>query len=260
MRPASVVTSSGQSPCRGPSACASQTWRRRSSPPAPGWKSTGTGTIESGATAGNGWSITSTAPGIASSPATTASTATTRAPPARRTTTPWAPATKCSTSFRKAHDSYSLNNKIRQVEAKEEVRGSSAVVAIASVGSGHCRRHVGLGAGQHPGALAGSEPRGDVSVVDLSRHRKAVVALRREIEAGVVAHGALVVRRGGETVRVAGVDVALGRRDDAVMVGVGDGERRLVTLDQPLLDAGHVRAELIEPFKLVEEDFQRQSA
>jgi hypothetical protein len=122
-------------------------------------------------------------------------------------------------------------------------RGGSAVIAIAALGGGHGRRHVDLGAGEHPAALAGSKPRRDVTVVDLSRDRKAVVAPRREIEAGVVADLALVTRRSRKAVRVAGIDVALSRRNDAVVVGVRDGERRLVALDEPLLDVGYVGAE-----------------
>ena len=59
--------------------------------------SIGIGTTGSGTTAGATSSTIATAPGTASSPATTASTATRRARPARPTTTPWAPATRCST-------------------------------------------------------------------------------------------------------------------------------------------------------------------
>jgi len=72
-------------------------------------------------------------------------------------------------------------------------------------------------------------------------------------QAGVVADLALVARSGGEAVRVAGVDVTFGGGDDAVLIGVGDGQGRFVARFEPLLEVVERGPERREPLERVEE-------
>ncbi|ABF88336.1 putative lipoprotein [Myxococcus xanthus DK 1622] len=136
----------------------------------------------------------------------------------------------------------------------------SAVVAVAACGGRHCRGDFDPIAGEHPPTLARSEARREVAVVDLPGHREAVVGRGRKVEARAVTVRALVARRRREALRVAGVDVALGRLDDAVTIRVRDGDRRLVGRHEPLLEVGHTRLEGVKSLEHVQEHLPRDAA
>src|SRR5262249_384224 len=97
----------------------------------------------------------------------------------------------------------------------------SAVVGILALGGRHHREAGDDGAREDPARRAGGKGGREQAVVDLPRHGEAVVASRKQEDAGVVPLGAM---------GVGGVDVALGGGDDAVVIGVDESDGRLVAV------------------------------
>src|SRR5207244_1534470 len=109
------------------------------------------------------------------------------------------------------------------------VRSDLSIVTITAGGSGHRRRDRNAEAWQDPGSLTRGETRREQSVVDLTRHGEAVKCGCGEIQPRIVR----------ETVR-GGIDVALRRRDDAVMIRVHARHFSGIGVEQSPLEILHV--------------------
>src|ERR1700686_2733058 len=104
-----------------------------------------------------------------------------------------------------------------------------SIVRITASGSGHRGRDRNADACQNPRSLTRGKARREQTVVDLTRDGKAV-------KRGCGEKQPRIVR---EAVR-GGIDVALGRRDDAVMIGVHACHFSGIGVEQPPLEIVHI--------------------
>src|SRR6267143_6278840 len=119
-----------------------------------------------------------------------------------------------------------------------------SIIRVAPLRGGHDGEAGNGCARQDPTARAGCKARRQEAVIDLPRHRKAVVAPREEVDAGEVALGADGAGR---------VDVAFRGGYDSVSVGVDEGDRRFVALQEPPGEVMLVRLKRRQPLERVEE-------
>src|SRR6266478_5161649 len=108
-------------------------------------------------------------------------------------------------------------------QAREPSTPLLSIIRVAPLRGGHDGEAGNGCARQDPTARAGCKARRQEAVIDLPRHRKAVVAPREEVDAGEVALGADGAGR---------VDVAFRGGYDSVSVGVDEGDRRFVALQE----------------------------
>src|ERR1700730_5124760 len=124
-----------------------------------------------------------------------------------------------------------------------------SIVGVATSGSRHCRGHLYPEACQDPGSLTRGQARWEQSVVDLACDGEAVKCGWWEKQPRIVR----------ETVR-GGIDVALGRRDDAVVIRVHARHFSGIGIEQSPLEILHIGLEGGRSFIDVQIDFVGETA